>query len=122
MLAAAVRLSGLSPANLGGRQLRCGRGPARRRPVPVSPVSGIVPESGTINATGTKETGRGGTGRPSAGDEVLGLGMVADEGGGRLLGLVLPARLLAHVDAEPVGAEQPGDRGVVLQVRAGGVT
>src|SRR4051812_36406774 len=50
------------------------------------------------------------------GHEVLRLRMVADDGGRRLLRLVLPARLLAHVDAEPVGAEQPGDRGVVLQV------
>ncbi len=57
----------------------------------------------------------------SAGDEVLGAGVVADDGGGGLLGLVLPAGLLAHLDAEAVGAEQAGDGGVVLQVGAGRV-
>ena len=51
-------------------------------------------------------------------DEVLGLRVVADDGRRGLLGLVLPARLLAHVDAEPVGAEQAGHGGVVLQIGA----
>ena len=57
----------------------------------------------------------------SAGDEVLGLRVVADDRRGGLLGLVLEAGLLADLDAEPVGAEQLGDAEVVLQVRARGV-
>src|SRR4029077_12741881 len=51
-------------------------------------------------------------------DEVLRLRVVADDGRRGLLGLVLPARLLADVDAEPVGAEQAGHGGVVLQIGA----
>src|SRR6187200_2844203 len=57
----------------------------------------------------------------SAGDEVLGLGVVADDRRGGLLGLVLPAGLLGDLDAEAVGAEQAGDGGVVLEVGAGRV-
>src|SRR5262245_61247980 len=44
--------------------------------------------------------------------------MVADDGGGRLLGLVLPARLLADLDAEPVGTQQARHGGVVLEIGA----
>ena len=73
-------------------------------------------------------SGEDGGGRPpalvevaSAGDEVLGLGVVADDGRGRLLGLVLEAGLLADLDADAVGAEQLGHLRVVLEVGARGV-
>src|SRR5438309_10421448 len=48
--------------------------------------------------------------------------MVADDRRGRLLGLVLPLGLGAHLDADAVGLEELGHLGVVLQVRAGGIT
>src|SRR6187399_3257408 len=57
----------------------------------------------------------------SAGDEVLGPRVVADDRRRGLLGLVLPAGLLAHLDAEALGAEQAGHGGVVLEVRTGRV-
>ncbi len=60
-------------------------------------------------------------GAGSAGDEVLGLRVVADERAGGLLGLVLEAGLLADLDPEAAGVEQLGDLLVVLEVRAGGV-
>src|SRR4029453_17428321 len=57
----------------------------------------------------------------SAGDEVLGPGGMADDGGRRLLGLLRPAGLLADLDAEALGAQQPCHRGVVLEVWTGRV-
>lgn len=57
-----------------------------------------------------------------AGDEVLGLRVVADDRRGRLLGLVLPPGFLAHVDADAARLENAGDRRVVLQVGARGVS
>src|ERR1035441_8637393 len=53
--------------------------------------------------------------------EVLGLRVVADDGGGGLLGVKLPRRLLAALPADALGPDQPGTNGVVLQVRAGRV-
>ena len=47
----------------------------------------------------------GRTGAGSAGHEVLGLGVVADDGAGGLLGLVLEARLLADLDADAAGVK-----------------
>src|SRR5438552_2029275 len=52
----------------------------------------------------------------SAGVEVLGPRVVADDGGGGLLRLVLVAGLLGDLDAEAVGLQQPGDGDVVLEV------
>src|SRR6188472_748399 len=57
----------------------------------------------------------------SAGDEVLGPRVVADDRRRGLFGLVLPAGLLADLDAEALGAEQAGHGGVVLEVRTGRV-
>src|SRR4051794_20034384 len=57
----------------------------------------------------------------SAGDEVLGLGVVTDDGRGRLLGLVLPGGILGAAHADAVGVEQLGHLGVVLEVRTGRV-
>src|SRR5215831_4262572 len=51
--------------------------------------------------------------------EVLGLRVVADDGGGRLLGMELPRGFLADLHPEAVGADQFGALGVVLEVRAG---
>ena len=70
-----------------------------------------------------RSAGRGGreAGGSSAGDEVLGPGVVADQRRGRLLGLVLEPGLLGDLDAEAVGAEQLGHGHVVLEVRAGRV-
>src|SRR3954453_21208004 len=51
-------------------------------------------------------------------DEVLGLGVVTDDRGRRLLGLVLPLGVLADVHADAVGLEQLGHLGVVLEVWA----
>ena len=55
-------------------------------------------------AAGRRQVEEGGAGATARSglprDEVLGAGVVADDGGGRLLGLVLPARLLADLDAE----------------------
>ena len=50
--------------------------------------------------------------------EVLGLGVVADERAGRLLGLVLVAGLLGALEADARAVEQVEDRDVVLEVRA----
>src|SRR4051795_12637011 len=58
---------------------------------------------------------------PSAGDEVLGSGMVADDRRGGLFRLVLEPRLLVHLDADATGVEQLGDLLVVLEVGAGGI-
>jgi hypothetical protein len=55
------------------------------------------------------------------GHEVLGLGVVADEGRGGLLGLVLEPGVLVDLDADALGVEQLGHRLVVLEVRAGRV-
>src|SRR5579875_1903034 len=54
-----------------------------------------------------------------SGDEVLRLGVVADDGVGRLFGDELEPVAHAHPDA--VATEQLDHLGVVLQVRAGGV-
>src|SRR3990172_13444146 len=51
-----------------------------------------------------------------SGYEVLGLRVVADDGRGGLLGLVLPAGLLTDGDADPIGVEQVGHPGVVLEI------
>src|SRR5690606_20068478 len=48
-------------------------------------------------------------------------GVVADDRRGGLLRVVLPSGLLAHLDAEPLGAQDPGNGGVVLEVGAGGI-
>src|SRR5690606_7300802 len=57
----------------------------------------------------------------SAGDEVLGLGVMADQRRGGLLGLVLEAGLLAALQADALAAEQAEHGHVVLEVGAGGV-
>src|SRR5437879_5462322 len=53
---------------------------------------------------------------PSPGDEVLRPGVMADECRGRLLRLVL--EVFAERHADPLGIEQLGDLGVVLEVGA----
>ena len=55
--------------------------------------------------------------RTTSGDEVLGLGVVADDGGRRLLGMELEP--LAHLDPDAVGPEQLDHLGVVLEIGAG---
>src|ERR1700687_652908 len=55
----------------------------------------------------------------SAGHEVLRAGVVADDGRGGLLRLVLPTRLLVHDQADAVGFEEFGHLRVVLEIRAG---
>src|SRR4029453_5167462 len=59
--------------------------------------------------------------RRSAGHEVLGLGMVADDRRGGLLGLGLEARVLVALQANPLTLQQVQYLLVVLEVRAGGV-
>lgn len=61
---------------------------------------------------------RSDVGHPSAGDEVLRLAVLADDRRGGVFGLVLPISVLADLDAEPLGAEQSGNGGVVLEVGA----
>src|SRR5690242_12100386 len=57
----------------------------------------------------------------SAGDEVLGFGVVEDDRRGRLLGLVLVAGLLGALEADALPTEQLEHLGVVLEVGARGV-
>src|SRR5258708_6252840 len=52
-------------------------------------------------------------------DEVLGLGVVADQRRRRLLRLVLEPRVLADLDPDPGHVQQRRHGEVVLQVRAG---
>src|SRR3954470_24879124 len=52
--------------------------------------------------------------------EVLGLGVVDDEGIGGLLRVQL--QLLAELDPDPLRLQQPDEGRAVLQVRAGGIT
>src|SRR5262249_58851958 len=87
-----------------------------REGCPATPERELVQDD-TTAVVETRHIGEEGP-RASARDEVLRLRMVADDGGGRLLGLVLPARLLADVDAQPLGAEQARHGGVVLEVGA----
>jgi hypothetical protein len=60
---------------------------------------------------------------PIAGDEVLGLGVVADDGGGGLLGLVLPSPVssLTSMPMRPASSRSRPPMVVVLEVRAGRV-
>jgi len=54
-----------------------------------------------------------------SGDEVLRLGVMADDGGGRLLRMELEA--LAHLDADALGIEKFDHQSVVLESGAGRV-
>ena len=54
-----------------------------------------------------------------SGDKVLGLGVMADDGGCRLLGVELEP--LADFNADLVGGQQLDHLGVVLEIRAGRV-
>src|SRR6059036_269206 len=54
-----------------------------------------------------------------SGDEVLGLRMVTDDGGGRLFRVVLET--LTDLDTDLFCTQQPGHREVVFQIRAGGI-
>src|SRR5205085_3626670 len=57
----------------------------------------------------------------TSGNEVLGLGVVEDQRGGGLFGLVLERRLFAALDTDLLCVEQLVDLDVVFEVRAGGV-
>src|SRR4051794_31470127 len=59
--------------------------------------------------------------RRSSSDEVLRLGVVADDGGCGLLGLVLVARLLRAVEPDAAAVEQLEHTDVVLEIGTGGI-